>query len=516
MAKEYINLLAKREGKVVLGKYYSNLWLLTIVLTLTFVSISFSNGSLSYLDEKMNDPFTNWVSIQNNFGDGNKIKNFEQKLLEPEIQAYYLFNNIQTDRANMLNLFHANKTKHTTFSVRFYGNMKSDLMNAILSEDNIVNGASLHIDEIINESYGVIMTLDALEWCGYDKDNIPAYINYAAANSNVDSLGLETIGGYLPVPLPLLAVVKRLPSNIDMILPTYFYDGAYSSKKAFSFNGKEYVNRLYYFVENKYEQEFKEIISAIDGVDHKIYMYSDEKNHIKPWKDGSLYKIYVDDNEKSIISVSNSVNKAIMEKCDGEFVTRVYDYNVPTSKDRFKTDASYLSVNFTSLDSIRVFETFAKDNGIVLDMAQVDSKENFNAVSIMANILSFAMIVFSIVCIIMFIINMLQSYFQKVKRNMGTFKAFGINSSELTSIYVVMLLFTILVAIVVSLCATWFAELLLPLIGVLKDGKYNYLELWSTKTVIAIFIVIVATMITVRIVMGNLLKQTPGDLIYDR
>ena len=134
MAKEYINLLARREGKEVLGKYYSNLWLLTIVLTLTFVSISFSNGSLSYLDEKMNDPFTNWVSIQNNFGDGGKIKKFKQNLLNPEIQARFLFNNVQSDRANMLNLFHANRTKRNTFRTRFFGNMKTDLMNAILSE----------------------------------------------------------------------------------------------------------------------------------------------------------------------------------------------------------------------------------------------------------------------------------------------------------------------------------------------------------------------------------------------
>lgn len=516
MAKEYINLLARREGKEVLGKYYSNLWLLTIVLTLTFVSISFSNGSLSYLDEKMNDPFTNWVSIQNNFGDGGKIKKFKQNLLNPEIQARFLFNNVQSDRANMLNLFHANRTKRNTFRTRFFGNMKTDLMNAILSEENVVNGVSLPIDEIINETYGVIMTLDALEKCGYNKDTIPAYISYAASNSNIDSLGLDVIDGYLPIPLPLLAVVKRLPSNIDLIQSNYFYDGAYSNLKTFSFQEKEYMNRLYYFVDKEYEDAFKDNISGLNENGFKVYAYIDERHHIKPWKPGALYKVYINNNEKSSTSLCNTVNKEILKKCDNSRITRVYDYNVPKSKDKINTDASYLSVNFTSLDSIRVFEAFAKDNEVIIDMAQVDSKENFNAVSIMANILSFAMIVFSIVCIIMFIINMLQSYFQKVKRNMGTFKAFGINSSELTNIYVVMLLAIIVTAIAASLCITWFTELLLPIIGVMKDGKFNYLELWSAKTVIAIFIVIIATIVTVRVVMGNLLKQTPGDLIYDR
>ena len=64
MLKEYLRLLALRESRVVLGHKYVNLWLLTIVLVATFVSIAFSNGSMIYLEEKMNDPFTNWVNVE--------------------------------------------------------------------------------------------------------------------------------------------------------------------------------------------------------------------------------------------------------------------------------------------------------------------------------------------------------------------------------------------------------------------------------------------------------------------
>jgi hypothetical protein len=59
-------------------------------------------------------------------------------------------------------------------------------------------------------------------------------------------------------------------------------------------------------------------------------------------------------------------------------------------------------------------------------------------------------------------------------------------------------------------------ELTLPLFDVMKDGTYNYLALWSTKTIFSIIIVLVATVTTVFVVMSKLLKQTPGDLIYDR
>ena len=61
--KEHQYLLMRRESHVVLGRKAVNLWLLVLVLTATFFSIAFSEGSRSYLDEKMNDPFTNWVNI---------------------------------------------------------------------------------------------------------------------------------------------------------------------------------------------------------------------------------------------------------------------------------------------------------------------------------------------------------------------------------------------------------------------------------------------------------------------
>ena len=56
---DYFRLFVRREGKVVLGKNLSNLWLLTGVLALTFFAIAFSNASMNYLSYKMNDPFIN-------------------------------------------------------------------------------------------------------------------------------------------------------------------------------------------------------------------------------------------------------------------------------------------------------------------------------------------------------------------------------------------------------------------------------------------------------------------------
>ena len=149
-------------------------------------------------------------------------------------------------------------------------------------------------------------------------------------------------------------------------------------------------------------------------------------------------------------------------------------------------------------------------------MSQISAKENFNEVSVMANILSWTMIVFAIVCIILFIVNLLHSYFQKVKRNLGTFKAFGIGNYELISVYVLIMVAMVLVAVVLSLATTWAVQELLPVFGVLKDGTFDYLSLWSSKTFYSVLVIVFASVYTVYAVMGKLLKATPGDLIYDR
>ena len=65
LKNDYIRLFIKRESRVVLGNKNSTLWLLAVVLTVTFLAIAFSNASLSYLSYKMDDPFINWVDIKN-------------------------------------------------------------------------------------------------------------------------------------------------------------------------------------------------------------------------------------------------------------------------------------------------------------------------------------------------------------------------------------------------------------------------------------------------------------------
>lgn len=529
--KEYQDLLMRREARVIIGRHASNFWLLVMVLTATFFSIAFSSGSMDYLKEKMNDPFTNWVNI-NRDASLEKIGILRDSLENESIRQRYLFDGIQTEINASLDLV-SPSGKVPLFSILYYEDMGSDLIAAVLSEDNVVNGLSIDADSISENSLGVIMTADALEHLGFNRNNPPSFVDCHQKAEGADTLGYDLLDGdYVRSPLPLLAVVKRLPMNKEMVSSKYLYkqlnDDAID--KPFNMNNEKYVRKLRFFVpEEVTDFDLQHIQTVLpDSLRNSAYVDATEERvqqRLLSWKKGHIMSVEVGFPGTPVMAYC-SVEKEILKLYEGKGVVRVYDYNESMKEtmeelndgenSRNTTSDDVISAHFIRLDSIRPFERYVKQvSELQIEMTQVNSKENFNAVSVMAGILSVAMVVFSIVCIIMFLVNMLQSYFQKVKRNIGTFKAFGMNAAELINVYVVILVCIVCSAVVFALFITWLVQVLLPLMGVEKDG-FNYLCLWNVTTYVATAVILLSTIATVIVVMSRMLNQTPGDLIYDR
>lgn len=519
VSNDYFRLFVKREGKVVLGKNYSSLWLLCSVLTTTFLAIAFSNASLNYLSFKMNDPFINWVDIKNNFGD-NDFVGFEQALRDEQNKELFHFSGYQTDKY-WYSLFGTSNKNSRNLKCRYFADIQTPLVQAITDEENVVKKACIDFNKLNNESYGVIITEEALcNKLGYDINNIPAYINYFTyCNPDASDFGVEILGdNFAMAPIPVLAVVKRLPTNMDIISTKFLY--LQNLGWALNMDRMEYHTSLIYFLpENvdidKFRSDIEEITSARCSTSFFTLQGADlPMERMVPFRNGSFLLLQFDYPDEVDFMAVKEINYTIFDKYQDSGIYRIYDY-----VESFSTDDQddYISVHFSNLDMIVPFQEFAKENfKIDIEMSQINAKENFNEVSIMANILSWTMIVFAIVCIILFIVNLLQSYFQKVKRNLGTFKAFGISNMELISVYVLIMMATIFVAIAISLGIAYLIEVTLPLLGVVKDASFGYLSLWNEKTFVSVLIIIASSVVTVYMVMSKLLKATPGDLIYDR
>lgn len=515
---DYFRLFIKREGKVVLGKNFSSLWLLTAVLTATFLAIAFSNASLDYLSYKMDDPFINWVDIKNEFGEGDFF-GLEYALDSEVNKEKYHYGSYQSDYSFTYMFFGKEGNALQYLKCRFFQNINTPLVEEILNRDNVVRDWRVaDLSTVDPNTIGVIITEESIRKLGFDK--APSYIDFMSYSPGADLYGFDLMDEeFARAPVPVLAVVKRLPGNVDIISSTNFYQQAQNDYTFPLYMCKEsYAKNLSYFVPSSISpEEFKAIVDdvASEYTDASISMdeYSFYVPEIIPFREGTFvtmdcYDEYLD------YEVWKNINAGVLKKVADEGVSRVFDYEFSPYE---LTQKSFISVHFNDLDAIREFEMFVRDNfDVKIEMSQINAKENFNAVSTMGNILSWVIIVFAIVCIILFIVNLLQSYFQKVKRNLGTFKAFGISNKALISVYVLILAAIIVAAIFMSLSVTWFIQGTMHLCGILKDGVFDYLSLWSMKTVCSVVVIIVASVYTVFAVMRGLLKDTPGDLIYDR
>lgn len=518
---EHQRLLMRRESRVVIGRHAVNLWLFVLVLTLTFFAISFSEASTNYLAEKMNDPFTNWVNIDLNSGEGiddQTIKNLKETLENESIQAHYGFDGVQSEINSSVNLVDR-KGSSLILSTLFYETLSSDLIGAVLSEENVVNGCSIAPDSISEESLGLVITKDALLRLGYEEDSWPAYVDYHSKSTYADTLGIPMLadGIYARAPLPLLAIVKRLPMNKEVIASKYLNEVRIKAGMdcPIDLNHENYARELFYFVPQdlkdfNFDKMRASMPSSISENIDEMLSQPQIMGKLGNWKEGSIIRVYVKPG-LTLHSV-NQINQEIIRLFGSKGIERIYNYDTMEISGSTYRDNVY-SAHFVNLDSISEFENFVKSAaGLQIEMTQVNAKKNFWAVSEMTRVLTAAMIIFSIISIIIFIVNMMHNYFQKVKRNLGTFKAFGVSNNSLIAVYTVIILGIVVVALVISLAAVWVVQAILPM----RSGGYPYLDLWNPTTEFAVVIILASVVVSVYIVMKRQLQSTPGDLIYDR
>ena len=542
---DYLKLFIRREGKIVLGRKFSNVWLLTAVLVATFLAIAFANGSLNYLNYKMNDPFIKWVDIKN---DNNPaaFKALEKDLADSFNPVRYHYQSYSYDYEFSYNYFGAADSLHSYLKCRFFDSGNKELIKAIIARDNKILGITpAQIDELSGNSMGAFITEKAARKLGYVDSwgnvNMPAYIDIYRKCPGADELGFHLTDERARVPVPVLGVVRRLPGSVDFVAFTNLYRQI-RANVVFYMNNVDYASSLCYFIPEDvdpvdFDGRLYELLSEETDVpfiiDDQSYdpreLYSYKNRVLQVDKDGytdyylGFRRVYPTDTLKVDPLVANRVNDRLMSEFAGKDVHRIYPYDY--SFDSLPT-GDYLSIYFNDLKEISAFaEEVVGRNELEIEMSQINAKENFQAVSVMAITLSVVMVIFAIVCILLFIVNLLQSYFQKVKRNIGTFKAFGISNKELQRVYMIIMLALVGAAMVISLVAVSFVQLVMQVAGIVKDEGFGYLSLWHCDvirafppliTLAAAVVVVVAAAVTVRIVMKKLLSATPGDLIYDR
>jgi ABC-type antimicrobial peptide transport system permease subunit len=185
----------------------------------------------------------------------------------------------------------------------------------------------------------------------------------------------------------------------------------------------------------------------------------------------------------------------------------------------------FLSVEFNQehLLKIRDLKNYLfQTQELSIDMAQVEAKENYAFVTKLTIYISISLLVFSVISITLFLSNVLRNHLEKIKMNIGTFKAFGMETSLLKKIYLSICGLFIALSITISLLLSWILGDLIGIrlgliIKVLNlEPNQSYFELLNYKTPLAILLIFVISLIVMNWTMNKIFRCNPGDLIYDR
>lgn len=506
---ESFKLFFIKELNVMLGKNKANWWILYTMFFVTILSISFSKSSIDYLEKKMNDPFINWVNVQNR--DDAPISRLIVVMSEPnklkEISSRFGLHNFEENIYRNLNFITANN-KIKPFEGRTI-KPSSPILNRILSNDNLIEGRNLVMNP---KSIGLIVTKDMLIRMGYNYTPLFIHIAYPYDTEKaliVNDLNLKKSFDYFGSPIPIVAVVKQLPGMMSFLCSEFFVQQKDNQENTFDLTKDEYLKTLEYAnVGNSFSKEkFESYLRTITKKSFRI----DESTEVNSYKDYELMRINFD-------SISNHEIGVLSGKIEKYFGTlnifRVCSYNTTNHEITLPTD--YLSIDFQRLDSIKSFAKWANEEcGIKIDMTQIDAKNNFNIISRLGNSLSVAIVLISIAFIVIFLINLLRSHFEKVKKNIGTFKAFGMPNNWLIIIYMAVLSVMILTAIISALLSSLLIEFFSTSLSLTNEGAPIF-NVFSNITFYSILATILISLTAIYFTVSKLFRSTPGDLIYER
>jgi len=514
LRKEFVFIFFKKEGKALLGKGLTNFWFLIIIFFLTFLAIGFANGSLKYLSEKMANPFVRWVTIQVPYGKSEKIELIMKELAHDTAdKKKYKYNSITG--YNFISLYFWDDRKNMSKSA--YGRSietNDPLLSEIMDKKNLVEGFTFKG----NSDIGLIVTERLLRTFHYDPSASFIYMVFGDAQDDRN------------IALPIRAIVKELPGNTEFLVTPYFYDQRFIDVES---GGNPFLPSRAPGISMLVETGSKKLGRYTE----KLQKFLNSRQDLKPYGpfvcfqpcrlvSGACSQIMITLWNDTSLNLRDRIYGMIEKNEDLQDVKyhRFYDYTgnladmstKPRQYDR-------ISVEFLSLDEIKEFKTFlAKKYEIDIDMAQVESLDNYNFVTKLTMIICIILMVFSILSICLFISNLLKNHLEKIKMNIGTFLAFGIDYLSLERIYLTIIYMVMLVSMSIGIIAAWLIgyygtiRIILLALKIKVEENETYFEQFTYWTYILLGFILIISYFVIKKITNRIFKQTPGDLLYDR
>lgn len=507
MSKLFYKNFAKGELKEFFK--FNRIMNLVIILFITFTAIGFANDSLKYLKLKMVDPFTNWLNIVIDFGLRERISLQFDNLNNSEFIKLY---NIDYIGGYYIPLLYFNKNNNIKISkIQSTGitiNPNSPVCKEIMNSNNYIDGRRFK-----SKDRGILVTDKFLK--KYEYNEVPPFIDLVCSIDNCDK----------KIPLPIVGVVKELPKKAEFAITPFLYSQIHNDTQPFSIK-KDNKRLIYYTKTNpsfptKNRSMLEEIMTDLEDYNPLFNSIPYEETFIKGQKfDLSFNFDSSISNSDSVLTLIDSLIVTKFSKAD-LFIKRIFEINFILTKDSKKYD--YLMVNFKNFDKINDFsDHLSSTYEIKVEMEKVGKLENFNLIASITKILSFLLFLISAITVCMYIKQFLENHLTKIKINIGTIMAFGVNKIKFKFIYYrLLILYMVLCqsfALFLSFLIGKFGgiSLILKIFKIKIESDENYFPLFNSWTYFSALLIIIFSFLTVHFTLIRILNNTPGDLIYER
>lgn len=518
LSSDLDQLFFTKEYQALAGNGLKTIITLIIILFLTFTALGFAVGSMQQLKDKMDNPFTNWVDLSVNSSYAAKIPDVLDRYEQKDKQIEFQLNKHPKGYNRYYQQFY-----HYDFEPGIYETdtllyncagrtltTKGPLLQSILAAES---GNLIWLDESLKkedrlplEGCGIIITQEMQKRLGYQEVK-PKDIGNLLIYSEPEFIFLK-----------VEAVVKELPNLSSFACSPKLYN-IITGKKVGRDRCYELVNRnkggdntfqLFSSEEINYEQLASHLDSFFNtksapsfNVEQKLFSGTDTFY---------IYRLgFLPVDKPSFIKYKNFLS-SIRTQYPLESLAEI-ECGVDKCEVLDSEKYHYIAFNFKEVINVRAFQRdLAETFDIEIDMSQVEAKENFALVSRLTLAISFILLAFSILSVVLFVNNLLRNHLFEVRSNLGTFQAFGLDSRFLNKTYLKIIFSFLSLATATALAMALVVDRIEQAIY-LSESKFT---IFHSSIFLAIIGFIMVSLLISQRTIHKILGDTPGNLIYKR
>jgi ABC-type antimicrobial peptide transport system permease subunit len=493
--KSFIKLFFKPEFGVLAGKKFLNLLVLIMILTISMLSIGLGNGVVEYMKEKMNNVFVSIIEVTVPSGntsvslnDESLNEKFSDLLKGDDYKKYF---NIKEPFPNYANYFLVSKPNGENVQFKCQMALNTDPYIKKINEGNLNESLKFRPDQelgcVISESVRKKLDIDREE------------VSYLFLRKKIG----DTFQSF---PIPIRAIVPKMPNDIDIFLGRSAYNLIEKDLYNQKISADTLLSNLLIFIPNH------------SKVTHNYLKFpGDVEKYCSNLSDGELF-VWPNPND----NYNEVLDKLQSFESQGIFHFKKYFHidNLDAVIDNISKENYAVQFVDGKMDKVEELADFLKYNyGLKVDMNTIEEKNNFDLFNKVAQLLSFALIIFSVFSMVLFITNLIVSHISKNRKNLGTLKAFGMSNNDVIYVYSSISVLIILIAFFVSfLISSAVGNLIVESVaGIfnIKNPQDLSYERYSFVKLLLFFVITPLIFVVLKL-FTSLHGSTPGDLIYER